>query len=198
MFAEAQLKQQAWPALTAQDLSDILVYLRNQPFPPSRPPAFRIGSGSDGEAVYKARGCGGCHPASADLAAATRGKTLTEIAAAMWNHEPIMAKAGAAQTRFAPDEMRELLGFIWAQQFFEDAGVVSNGRRVFGSKHCAACHENSKAPKLKGSFDGTTMVAALWRHGPSMLEQMKKDGVTWPRFEGTQMADLIAYLNKKK
>jgi hypothetical protein len=31
-----------------------------------------------------------------------------------------------------------------------------------------------------------------------MLEQMKKDGVPWPRFEGSQMGDLIAYLNSKK
>jgi hypothetical protein len=42
------------------------------------------------------------------------------------------------------------------------------------------------------------MVSALWRHGPAMLEQMRKDGVPWPRFEGSQMADLIAYLNSKK
>jgi hypothetical protein len=31
-----------------------------------------------------------------------------------------------------------------------------------------------------------------------MLEQMKQQGVQWPRFEGMQMADLIAYLNAKK
>ncbi len=31
-----------------------------------------------------------------------------------------------------------------------------------------------------------------------MQAQMKKDGVPWPRFEGTQMADLIAYLNSIK
>jgi hypothetical protein len=42
------------------------------------------------------------------------------------------------------------------------------------------------------------MVSALWRHGPSMLSQMKKQGVPWPRFEGAQMADLIAYLKATK
>jgi hypothetical protein len=31
-----------------------------------------------------------------------------------------------------------------------------------------------------------------------MLSEMKKEGVAWPRFEGSQMADLIAYLNTKK
>jgi mono/diheme cytochrome c family protein len=119
----------------------------------------------------------------------------------MWNHEPIMSKASATPTKFAPDEMRELLGFLWAQQFFQDTGSATAGRRVFVSKKCASCHDNAaKAPKLSAGagFNGATMVSALWRHGPSMLAQMKKDGVAWPRFEGTQMGDLIAYLNSKK
>lgn len=200
MLAETQLKHKPWPSLKAQDLTDILVYLRNLSFPPSKPPAFRIGGGTDGEAVFRARGCENCHSSVADLSTETRGKTLTEVAAEMWNHEPIMSKTGATPTKFAPDEMRELLGYIWAQQFFQDSGSATAGRRVFASKKCASCHETGKAPKLAGAgtFNGATMVSALWRHGPSMLNQMKKDGVAWPRFEGTQMADLIAYLNSKK
>jgi hypothetical protein len=42
------------------------------------------------------------------------------------------------------------------------------------------------------------MVSALWRHGPRMLDQMKTKGLGWPRFDGSQMADLIAYLNSGK
>jgi cytochrome c2 len=201
MLAETQLKNQPWPALSAQELSDILVYLRNLPFPPSKPPTFQIGSDADGEAVFRARGCAGCHPSVTELSVKTRGKTLTEVAAAMWNHEPIMSKAGATPTRFAPDEMRDLLGYLWAQQFFQDAGIASAGRRVFVAKKCASCHDEAsgKAPKLAGGgFNGSSMVSALWRHGPSMLNQMQKDHVPWPRFEGPQMADLIAYLNTKK
>ncbi len=41
------------------------------------------------------------------------------------------------------------------------------------------------------------MVSVLWRHGPRMLDQMKTKGLAWPRFDGAQMADLIAYLNSK-
>jgi len=199
MLAEARLKHEPWPVLSAQELSDILVYLRNLPFPPSKPPVFQIGSDADGEAVFKARGCKGCHPSVSELSRSTEGKTLTEVAAAMWNHEPIMSRAGATPTRFAPDEMRDLLGYLWAQQFFEDAGLPAAGRRVFVSKKCASCHDAGKAPKLAGGgFNGASLVSALWRHGPSMLSQMQKDRVPWPRFEGSQMADLIAYLNTKK
>jgi cytochrome c2 len=202
MLAETRLKHEPWPALAAQELTDILVYLRNLPFPPARPPVFQIGAGSEGEAVFRARSCAGCHPSVAELSARTRGKTLTEIAAAMWNHEPLLSKAGATPVKFSPGEMKDLLGYLWSEQFFNDAGNVAAGRRAFVAKRCASCHENpsGKAPRLTGagSFNGATMVSALWRHGPAMLNEMKKEGVAWPRFEGSQMADLLAYLNAKK
>jgi mono/diheme cytochrome c family protein len=202
MLAETRLKHEPWPALAAQELTDILVYLRNLPFPPARAPVFQIGAGSEGEAVFRARSCAGCHPSVAELSARTRGKTLTEIAAAMWNHEPLLSKAGATPVKFSPGEMKDLLGYLWSEQFFNDAGNVAAGRRAFVAKRCASCHENpsGKAPRLTGagSFNGATMVSALWRHGPAMLNEMKKEGVAWPRFEGSQMADLLAYLNAKK
>ena len=201
MLAESKLKQQPWPTLGAQELTDTLVYLRNLSFSPAKAPSFQIGASRDGEAVFRAKGCAGCHSSVSQLSKNTRGQTLTEVAAAMWNHEPILSKAGSTPAKFAPGEMRDLLGYLWTQQFFEDRGSTAAGRRVFVSKKCAACHEDSsKAPKLGRleGFSGATMVSALWRHGPSMLGQMKKQGVGWPRFEGSQMADLIAYLNSQK
>ena len=40
------------------------------------------------------------------------------------------------------------------------------------------------------------MVAALWEHGPGMLEVMNAKKIAWPRFTAQQMDDLIAYLNR--
>lgn len=199
MLAETQSRHVRWPNLSAQDLTDVLVYLRHSPSPPVRPPEFRIGDGSDGEAVFRARKCSQCHLSAVAMASSIRGQSLTAIAAAMWNHEPIMAKAGATPFRFETGEMRELLGYIWADQFFADTGSAKAGRRVFAQHRCGACHGSSAPPLLKSgkSFTGSSMVSALWLHGPSMLEQMKAQGVVWPRFEGTQMADLIAYLNSE-
>jgi hypothetical protein len=42
------------------------------------------------------------------------------------------------------------------------------------------------------SFD---MVAALWKHGPAMLDQMRGQNLAWPQFAGDEMADLTAYLH---
>ena len=111
----------------------------------------------------------------------TRGKTLTEVAAAMWNHAPIMAKAGATPTNFAPDEMRDLLGYLLGAAVLRGCG--HRGGRAAGVRRPSAARLSRRAPraerpKLAGAgFNGATMVSALWRHGPSMLNQMKKQGV---------------------
>jgi hypothetical protein len=39
------------------------------------------------------------------------------------------------------------------------------------------------------------MVAALWDHGPQMLESMKARKLAWPRFTAQEMSDVVAYLN---
>jgi len=42
------------------------------------------------------------------------------------------------------------------------------------------------------SFD---MAAALWKHGPVMLDRMRLKKISWPQFSGSEMADLAAYLH---
>jgi mono/diheme cytochrome c family protein len=119
----------------------------------------------------------------------------------MWNHAPRMSAAGAKPQHFEAGEMRELLSYLWAKQFFESAGNAPRGKRVFTTKQCATCHENgSSAPKLSragGSFSAADMVAGLWRHGPAMLERMRSQNIRWPRFDASEMPDLIAYLNSQ-
>jgi cytochrome c2 len=95
-------------------------------------------------------------------------------------------------------EIREITSYLWAAQFFEDAGDPAAGRRVFTAKRCTACHEDaaSGAPKLAGrTLSGVTMVSALWHHGPRMLDEMKAKNISWPPFEGAQMSNLIAFFN---
>jgi mono/diheme cytochrome c family protein len=194
-FAKRHLK---WPELTSQDLTDLLVYLRNLPEIRNAAVRVEISTGAEGEALFRSKGCAGCHTGKLALAGRSRGTTLTDIAAAMWNHQPRMA---AAPPQLTIGEMREVASYLWATQFFEDAGDAVAGRHVFIAKRCAVCHEDaaSGAPKLIGrTFNGATMVSGLWRHGPRMVAQMTAKGISWPRFERTQMADLIAFLNSTK
>jgi mono/diheme cytochrome c family protein len=196
MFAEFKLRKIGWPQLSGQDLTDLLVYLRNLPGTRDRAAVFETTAGTNGEALFKSKGCAACHLPGSALAARIKGRTLTDISAAMWNHAPRMP---AQPAHFDSGEMRELLSYLWARQFFEDAGDAGRGKRVFTAKHCAACHGGTSvdAPKLAGSFTGIVMASALWHHGPKMLEKMQGQGVRWPRFDGREMSDLIAYLNSR-
>jgi cytochrome c2 len=204
MQAAATSKGVALPEIGAQELTDMLVYLRNQPGTRGETGAFRIAAAGSGEAVFQSSGCAKCHSSVDALAMKVQGKTLTEIAAEMWNHAPRMAAAGAPAVQLTPDQMRDLVSSFWAAKFFLDAGRSGAGSRVFASKNCAVCHNDSAsgAPHLPAStgndFTGATMISVLWRHGPGMLDQMKAKNLEWPRFDGSQMADLIAYLDSAK
>ena len=200
MRQEFAKKKISWPELTAQDLTDMLVYLRNLPSAPSAA-SIDITAGTTGRALFEAKGCAACHTGKAALNSRLTGKTLTDIAVAMWNHEPRMPTAPAPMSLA---EMREIVSYLWAEQFFEDAGNPAAGARVFATKGCATCHNDASpnnatgAPKLTGAgriFSAATIVSALWHHGPQMLDQMKTRGIAWPRFDRPQMANLIAYLN---
>lgn len=99
--------------------------------------------------------------------------------------------------------MRQIVSYIWARQFFEPGGNAGRGKRVFEQNKCAACHNDpsSGAPSLAARKQGYTaigMTAVLWEHGPQMLERMRRKNLAWPRFDGSQMQDLIAHLNTLK
>lgn len=197
MRAEFARRKLTWPELTSQDLTDMLVYLRNLPSTRNAAAGVEITSGSNGQALFESKGCAACHASKIALAPRLKGMTLVDIAVAMWDHQPRMQTAPAP---LSVEEMRDLTSYLWAGQFFEDRGNPVAGGHVFAAKHCAACHDSpaSGAPKLKGggrSFTAATMVSALWHHGPRMLDQMKSQSIAWPRFDGPEMANLIAYLN---
>jgi mono/diheme cytochrome c family protein len=198
MRAEFATKKLAWSRITAQELTDMLVYLQNLPetrnlasnfsFPPSEP----------GEKLFVSKGCSGCHVGpKMSLENRLHNRTLTEIAVDMWNHQPSMKNP---PPELSQEEMRQLLSYIWAQQYFRGAGSADRGKKVFTMQGCATCHEDasSGAPKLakgKDAYSDIVMVAAVWGHGPRMLELMNQKKVAWPRFTAQQMSDLIAYLN---
>jgi mono/diheme cytochrome c family protein len=201
MIAAMQAKRIAWPMLSGQDLDDLLVYLRNLPATRQLTHEFIVTSGTKGKQLFQEKGCRRCHDSDNSFAGRIRGRTLTDIAAEMWNHGPRMAATNVPPAAFQSGEMRELLSYIWARQFFEDSRDPQRGRHVFVAKHCAGCHETGAAPPLPVAghiYSAASMIAALWRHGPAMLERMKSRGVAWPRLDAADMSGLIAYLNRSQ
>jgi mono/diheme cytochrome c family protein len=193
-------KNLSWSGLTTQDLADMLVYVRGLPSARNAAARIEITTGASGQALFESKGCAACHTSKIPLAPQLKGETLTDIAVEMWNHEPRMP---AVPAPLGLIEMQEIVSYLWAGQFFEDQGSPAAGERVFTAKRCATCHSDSSsgAPKLTGAgrtFTAATMVSALWHHGPQMLDRMKTEGIAWPRLDGPEMANLIAYLNGRQ
>ena len=105
------------------------------------------------------------------------------------------------QPELSQEEMRQILAYVWARQYFRGDGNADRGKKVFADKNCATCHNDpaSGAPKLAKGKDGysdISMDATLWGHGPQMLNRMKEAGIGWPRFKNPQeLGDLLAYIN---
>lgn len=192
-----------WPQLSGQDLTDLLVYLQNLPQTRGHTLEFELSAGPGGEELFRSKGCANCHADQRAFEKLIGDSTLTEIAAAMWNHAPLMVKSPeTAPAQITPAEMRQILSAVWASQFFSPQGDAARGKRVFESKKCESCHNNpaSGAPALRrgaGDYSAVRMVSVLWQHGPAMLAKMKQQNVGWPRLSPSDMTNLIAYLNSR-
>jgi mono/diheme cytochrome c family protein len=188
-------KKLPWARLTGQQLTDMLVYLQNLPETKELARHFEFPPSDAGEKLFQSKGCVSCHLAPQNL---LKNQTLTDIAADMWDHQPEMKQPAPTMS---PEEMRQIIGYLWVRQYFTGNGYAERGKKVFTAKNCATCHNDpsSGAPKLSKGNDGysdITMVAALWEHGPRMLDLMGQKKIAWPRFTAQEMTDLIAYLNQ--
>jgi mono/diheme cytochrome c family protein len=187
------------PRLTSQDLTDLLVYLQNLPQTRNKEASIILPPAEQGEPVFRAKGCIECHKGEMALENRLGDSTLTDVAAAMWNHAPQMRQPAP---QLSAEESRQLISYVWAKQFFSTRGDANRGRKTFQSKKCSVCHDDraSGAPPLaKGAdpYSAITMVSALWRHGPAMLSQMEAKHIAWPRVSQQEMTNLIAYLNSR-
>lgn len=186
------------PTLTTAEMNDIVVYVQNLPQARKQAAEFSPASPETGETLFQVKGCAECHRGANALDKKTSLKTGADYAAAMWNHSGKMLQM---QPELRPEEMKRLVGYIWALQFENTAGNAGRGQKVFAEKGCGNCHGKGAAPSLDamaGRANPYSAVAALWNHGPNMLKEMRAQKVQWPRFKDTQMADLLAYLNAKK
>jgi mono/diheme cytochrome c family protein len=187
-----------WQELTSEQLNDILTWLRTLPETQHLVSRFSYTSGDAGVRIFQEKGCATCHVGKLALEDRLRNMTLTGIAVDMWNHAPRMAQLVPTLTE---DEMRQLLSYLWMRQFVAVQGDLADGKRVFAERRCNQCHYGGThgAPQLPGQarvYSEVTVISAIWRHGPQMLNRMKQASIPWPQFANPQeLVNLIAYLN---
>jgi mono/diheme cytochrome c family protein len=197
MRAQFAQRKLAWGKLNGQELTDMLVYLQNLPETRGVTRTFAFTPSDAGAKLYAAKGCTDCHTGRRALETLLKNQTLTEIAVDMWNHQPSMKDPPPT---FTAEEMGQVISYVWARQYFSGTGDAARGKTAFAAKNCATCHNDtaSGAPSLargKDAYSDISMVAALWDHGPRMLESMTAKKLAWPRFTAREMSDVIAYLN---
>ena len=189
-----------WPRITSQEVTDMLVYLQNMPQNRNLETSLLLPeAGPDGETLFREKGCAECHKGALALENRLGDSTLTDVAAAMWNHAPQMRQP---PPELSITEWRQLVSYVWAKQFFATRGDPVKGRKVFDTKKCAVCHNDpsSGAPNLSKPaqpYSAIAMVSALWLHGPVMLKMMQARHIVWPQLSQNQMANIIAYLNSR-
>lgn len=175
------------------------------------------GDVAKGEIVWKGMKCSGCHTLDSTSArlgndlAACKNMSPIDMAQAMWNHGPEMIAAmqehGVKVPRFSGTDVVDLLAYIRLRTGMKDGEVYSQlgdptiGAQVFRDKQCVACHPVSegdsglKLERSKEFMQGAPGVAALmWNHSVGMWSEIKKNGLTEPKFKNHEMADMLAYL----
>ncbi len=174
---------------TAQDLTDMLVYLRSSAGSPDHAD-FIPGSPEEGRRLFATKRCAACHQGSRALEGRPTRYTLNDFAAAFWNHpQPPLSEASP----LSREEMRRLAGYLLSIQFLDEHGDAGAGEQLFKKRGCAGCHENRS--DMAGSMTSYDLMAAIWKHGPAMNTAMRRKNMSWPRFSGPEMADLGAYLH---
>ncbi|MBI2494446.1 MAG: c-type cytochrome [Candidatus Rokubacteria bacterium] len=166
-----------------------------------------------GSRVFGTKGCAKCHAVNGvggtvgpDLGRLERPHSFYDLASAMWNHLPRMveqmAQQGVPRPQLKAQETADLVGFLYTLNYFDAPGNAEVGARYFAEKRCITCHQVGGSGGVVGpnldffkQFGSPLFVAAaLWNHGPQMMDAMKAQGIERPSFIGPELHDLLAYL----
>jgi mono/diheme cytochrome c family protein len=202
------------PTFTGPDLVALLAYIgSSSPEPPAGPLYVLPGRADAGQRVFVEKKCVECHGVRGqaggvgpDLAEASRGRSLIEFAAAMWNKAPEMTKAMKARGISIPElraaEMADLVAYLYSIRYFDQSGDLEKGRRHVREKGCLSCHSlsggggasASDLGQTKGLVTSVAVVAALWNHTLAGGDRPEGQAVPWPTLQPSEIADLAVFL----
>ncbi len=202
-----------WPSFKGKEMADLVAYLYYLDYfdEPGDPLA--------GRGLAREKSCLTCHTIGGR--GGKVGPSLDKMkiyvsaifmAQAMWNHGPPMVKKmaelGISPPSLQGKEVVNLLAYIRSatemgakERIYMLPGNPRRGERLFSANGCVGCHgavgRGGVGPALgPGKFSGgvTQIAAVMWQHGPRMWKKMEEMKIPYPRLEGSDMADLIAYL----
>jgi cytochrome c2 len=180
--------------------------------------SFLVGDPRQGAETFQQKGCSQCHSvlgaggnSAADLGLlGAAGSSMDDLVTVMWNHAPRMWEQMNARripnSQFTAEEMADLFAYLYVTCYDDSSGDVAHGKRLFSQKGCIRCHAigdtgGHVGPNLRDIGPVVTpilWVQAMWNHAPAMEEHMRALKMEWPRFEGEEMNDLLAFVRVER
>jgi mono/diheme cytochrome c family protein len=202
------------PAFIGPELHDLLAYLVPASVGPREGPVYVLPGRADmGRRLFTEKHCIACHSVGGaggrvgpDLVDRGVRRSLLEFSAAMWNKAPAMMAAmktrGISLPQLRPEEMADIVAFLYSVRYFAEPGNVSNGKAVANDKGCLRCHGAyrdrvkvaSDLARAKGLESPAAVIAALWTHAVVAPPAPTAQKGTWPEFRPEEMVDLVAWL----
>ncbi len=182
----------------------------------SRYANFLSGDPHQGARVFERKQCSYCHSIGGTgghiappLGFQLRPRTdMRELVTAMWNHAPNMWETMRLKKidypSLTPEETADLFAFLYTARYVDEPGNTAEGRALFQSKGCVRCHAvrgegGTRGPELSAISGVDTPIVwaqTMWNHAPAMQAGMNSVGLSWPRFQGEEMNDLLAYIRE--
>ncbi len=166
-----------------------------------------------GALQFTKKACDRCHSIEGqggtfgpDLARSDLDRSLLDIVALMWNHSPqmsgIMTDLHVARPVLSSADLTELAAYTYYISYFDKPGDIGRGMRTFSEKGCVNCHRVAGMGKavgpdlapIKKYVSPIFLAQMMWNHGPRIKAKMNELGIAWPHFDGSEMADLMAFL----
>ncbi len=204
------------PKFLGDEMIDLLAFLQSggedskqerhylEPGSPNR--GRKLFTGKECILCHSIRGQGGKVGPDLGKGMAARSRSMAELAAKLWNHEPAMLKKmqerGVNFIKFSSEEMADLVAYLYFVDYFDKPGDPERGKKLFIEKACISCHAVEKGRPPVG-LDLTTVpglrmsahiATEMWNHAPAMEEEARKLGIPWPRFKSGEMVDILEYL----
>jgi mono/diheme cytochrome c family protein len=214
-MAEAMLaKKIERPTFKDTELVDLIAYIRSaSPLPATGPLHIVPGRAEHGHRLFVEKRCSDCHGVAGrgatvgpDLAERGVDQSLTQFAAAMWNKAPTMLAAmkarGIAVPRLGPEEMADIVAYLYSVQYFAQPRDTQRGARLAKDKGCLGCHtvgvRDGKPPvdlaRSAAADSPAGVVGALWNHSFVREPVAGRPAAGWTALRADELADLVAFL----
>ncbi len=214
MFDRAGEMDLEIPKFNQNEMAELIAYLYYLRYLGQPGNKFR------GKKILAQKNCYECHKignkggdVGPDLSQLRQYVSPLYLVQAMWNHGPHMVEQlQSMNIQFVEFKANEIVDLTAAIKSLTSPTVVrseymlpgdpQNGEQLFETKGCSNCHSvHGKGGNLGPDFADvslessvTEIAGIMWNHGPQMWQLMKDQGMTYPKFSGQEMADVIAYI----